>query len=75
MAGPFRIAPYPYSRFWALYEGNELLGVTVYKKGAERIALRLKELAPDAVIEPYEPQKRSHTEREQERRAGGGMAW
>jgi hypothetical protein len=51
MAGPFRITPYPYSRFWALYEGDELLGVTVYKKGAERLAERFKELAPDAVIE------------------------
>jgi hypothetical protein len=70
MAGPFRIAPYPYSRFWALYEGDELLGVTVYKKGAVRIAERIKELAPGTEIEIWQPPKQSHLEKEQARRAG-----
>jgi hypothetical protein len=67
MAGPLRISPYPYSRFWALHEGDELLAVTVYKKGAVRIAERIKELAPGTEIEM--PQ-RSHIDREQARRAG-----
>ena len=69
MAGPLRIAPYPYSRFWALYEGDELLAVTVYKKGAVRIAERIKELAPGQ-IEIWQPPKQSHLEQEQTRRAG-----
>ena len=38
----YRVARYPYSRFYALYDGDELLAVTVYKKGAEAIRDRLQ---------------------------------
>jgi len=38
----YRVARYPYSRFYALYDGDQLLAVTVYKKGAEAIRDRLQ---------------------------------
>ena len=38
----YRVARYPYSRFYALYDGDELLAVTVYKKGAEAVRDRLQ---------------------------------
>jgi hypothetical protein len=34
----YRVARYPYSRFYALYDGDELLAVTVYKKGRKPYA-------------------------------------
>lgn len=65
--GPFRIVPH--DRFFRVYEGDELLGTEVYLKGALRIVQRFKELAPDAVIEPYQRPPR-HADRVQEKRAG-----
>jgi hypothetical protein len=45
-AGPaesrFRIERYGRTRFWALYEGEVLLVVTVYKRGAETVRDRLQ---------------------------------
>jgi hypothetical protein len=38
----YRVAHYPHSRFYALYDGDELLAVTVYKKGAEAVRDRLQ---------------------------------
>ena len=38
----YRVVRYPYSRFYALYDGDELLAVTVYKKGAEAVRDRLQ---------------------------------
>lgn len=38
------VKPYPGSRFFAIYEDGELLAVTVYKKGAVRLAERIREL-------------------------------
>ena len=38
----YHVARYPYSRFYALYDGDDLLAVTVYKKGAEAIRERLE---------------------------------
>ena len=38
----YRVTRYPYSRFYALYDGDELLAVTVYKKGAEAVRDRLQ---------------------------------
>ena len=58
----------PHDRFWRLYEGEELLGTLVYKKGAVRIAERIKELAPGTNIEM--PPKRSHVDRVAESRTG-----
>jgi hypothetical protein len=40
----YRVARYPYSRFYALYDGDQLLAVTVYKKGAEAVRGRLQKL-------------------------------
>ena len=45
----YRVARYPYSRFYALYDGDELLAVTVYKKGAEGVRDRLE--AQEAIID------------------------
>ena len=38
----YRVARYPDSRFYALYDGDQLLAVTVYKKGAEALRDRLE---------------------------------
>jgi hypothetical protein len=40
------------TRFWAVYEGNELVAVTVYRKGAIRVKERIEELR--AIIERSE---------------------
>ena len=36
-----RIVRYGNSRFWALYDGQELVAVTVYKRGAQEVQRRL----------------------------------
>jgi hypothetical protein len=33
---------YPYSRFWAVHEGKDLVAVTVYRKGAKEVTDRLE---------------------------------
>lgn len=38
----YRLDHYPYSRFWAVYAGEELVAVTVYRKGAQAITDRLE---------------------------------
>src|SRR5712671_250463 len=37
---PFRISHYPNSRFWAVYDGDDLVAVTVYRRGAEEVRRR-----------------------------------
>jgi hypothetical protein len=39
---PYRIAKYRKTRFFGLYDGEELLAVTVYKKGARELKDRLE---------------------------------
>jgi hypothetical protein len=39
----YRVDHYPHSRFWAVYDGEDLVAVTVYRKGAEAITARLEE--------------------------------
>jgi hypothetical protein len=39
----FHVERYGGTRFWGLYEGDELLAVTVYRKGAEAVRNRLQE--------------------------------
>lgn len=39
---PFRVSHYPYSRFWAVYQGDDLVAVTVYRRGAEEVRRRLQ---------------------------------
>jgi len=41
-----RIERYAKTRFWALYEGNELVVVTVYKRGAAEVQRRLAAQPP-----------------------------
>ena len=65
--GPFRIVPH--DCFFRVYEGDELLGTGLYLKGAQRILQSFKELAPDAVIEPYQRSPR-HADRVEEKRTG-----
>lgn len=36
-----RVERYRRTRFWAVYAGDELICVTVYKKGATRVAVLL----------------------------------
>ena len=43
-----RIARYGNSRFWALYDGQELVAVTVYKRGAQEVQRRLAAQPPAA---------------------------
>ena len=42
---PFRITHYPNSRFWAVYDGADLVVVTVYRRGAEEVRRRLHAVA------------------------------
>ena len=49
-----RIARYGNSRFWTLYDGQELVAVTVYKRGAQEVRRRL-EARPPAGSEAASP--------------------
>jgi hypothetical protein len=37
-----RVERWPYSRFWAVWDGSELVCLCVYKKGAAEVARRLQ---------------------------------
>lgn len=39
------VSKYRNTRFWGLYDSGELLCVTVYKKGANAVKVRLEELS------------------------------
>jgi hypothetical protein len=39
-----RVDRYPSSRFWAVYDGDELVAVTVYRRGAREVLRRLQAL-------------------------------
>ena len=43
-ASPYRIARYKRTRHWAVYEGDVLVVVTVYKRGAAEVVRRLDAL-------------------------------
>ena len=43
-----RVARYGKTRFWALWDGNDLVAVVVYKKGAVELLRRLAVQAPAA---------------------------
>jgi hypothetical protein len=43
-----RIERYGSSRFWALYDGPDLVVVTVYKRGAREVQRRLEAQPPAA---------------------------
>ena len=41
-----RMDHYPYSRFWAIWDDQDLVAVVVYKKGATELLRRLQAHAP-----------------------------
>ena len=41
-ASRYHIDHYPYSRFWAVHDGKDLVAVTVYRKGAKEVTERLE---------------------------------
>ena len=41
-----RMDRYPYSRFWAIWDDQDLVAVVVYKKGATELLRRLQAPAP-----------------------------
>jgi hypothetical protein len=41
-----RMDRYPYSRFWTIWDDQELAAVVVYKKGATELLRRLQAHAP-----------------------------
>ena len=43
-----RVARYGKTRFWALWDGSELVAVVVYKKGATELVRRLEAQPPAA---------------------------
>ena len=43
-----RVARYGKSRYWALWDGNDLIAVVLYKKGATELLRRLEAQAPAA---------------------------
>ena len=45
-----RVEPYA-SRFWSVWRGKELLAVTVYRKGARRVAEELTTRPGPAALE------------------------
>ena len=47
-----RIERYGNSRFWALYDGQDLVAVTVYKRGAQEVQRRLAAQAARARAQP-----------------------
>ena len=44
-----RMDHYPYSRFWAIWDDQDLVAVVVYKKGAAELLRRLQAPAPPPV--------------------------
>ena len=46
-----RIARDKNTRHWAVYEGQTLIAVTLYKRGAREVLRRLQERAAEAAIE------------------------
>jgi len=46
-----RIAKYSKSRFWAVWRGDDLIAVVVYKKGAEAVAAIARKLEGHALLE------------------------
>ena len=41
-----RMDRYPYSRFWAIWDDQDLVAVVVYKRGAAELLRRLQTHAP-----------------------------
>ena len=50
-----RMDHYPYSRFWAIWDDQDLVAVVVYKKGAAELLRRLQAQASQAPPAPAAP--------------------
>jgi hypothetical protein len=50
-----RMERYPYSRYWAVWDDQDLVAVVVYKKGAAELLRRLQAQAPPAPAAAAEP--------------------
>ena len=46
-----RVARYKKTRYWAIWDGPELVALTVYRRGALEVLRRLQEHAAEAAIE------------------------
>jgi hypothetical protein len=46
-----RVARYKKTRYWAIWDGAELVALTVYRRGALEVLRRLQERAAAAAIE------------------------
>jgi hypothetical protein len=44
-----RMDRYPYSRFWAIWDDQDLVAVVVYKKGAAELLRRLQAPVPPPI--------------------------
>jgi hypothetical protein len=55
-----RIEHYGKSRYWAVYDGKELVVVTLYKRGAQEVLRRLQALAPPAPAAASAAMTRAH---------------
>ena len=66
-----RIERYGNSRFWALYDGQDLVVVTVYKRGAREVLRRLA-AQPPAAADAAAQAARARAQPEREAGAAGG---
>jgi hypothetical protein len=46
-----RVERYKKTRYWAIWDGQELVALTVYQRGALEVLRRLQERATEAAIE------------------------
>ena len=46
-----RVERYKKTRYWAIWDGQELVALTVYRRGALEVLRRLQEQAAEAAIE------------------------
>ena len=66
-----RVARYGKSRYWALWDGNDLVAVVLYKKGATELLRRL-EAQPPAATEAAAQAARARAQPAREVGAAGG---
>ena len=46
-----RVERYKQTRYWAIWDGQELVALTVYRRGALEVLRRLQEHAAEAALE------------------------
>ena len=55
-----RIARYKNTRHWAVYEGQTLIAVTLYKRGAQEVLRRLQARDEAAAVERHHAEEGEH---------------